>query len=214
MKRNSSPFKWRHYEAEIILLCVRWYCRYGLSYRDLAEMMRECGLSVHHPTLFRWVQRYAPQINKRIRSHLKMSGTSYHIDETYVKVGRSWKYLYRSVDKDGQTIEFLLTARRDISSVKRFFQKVMRADHRRFPFSISVGKHASYPDAFAASQKEKVLPEDGRLHHRRPHLRRFPHSEFDEGPPLSRRRTLVRDAGRTAPPHLTRSVEFSHPVLT
>ncbi len=107
MKRNSSPFKWRHYEAEIILLVSDGTAVMRCRIRDLAEMMRERGLSVHHSTLFRWVQRYAPEINKRIRPHLKMSGTSYRIDETYVKVGKEWKYLYRAVDKDGQTIEFM-----------------------------------------------------------------------------------------------------------
>ncbi len=76
------------------------------------------------------------------------------------KVGKTFKYLYRAVDKDGQTIEFMLSAKRDIPAVKRFFKKMMRADHRRLPFSISVDKHASYPDAFAASQEEKVLPFD------------------------------------------------------
>src|SRR5215203_3711261 len=90
MKRNQSPFKWRHFEPTIILLCVRWYCRYSLSYRDIEEMMRERGLSVDHTTVFRWVQRYAPEINRRMRPHLKMSGTSYRLDETYVKVGTEW----------------------------------------------------------------------------------------------------------------------------
>jgi len=89
-----------------------------------------------------------------------MSGTSFRIDETYVKVGKEWKYLYRALDKEGQTIEFLLSAKRDISAATRFFKKMMQADHRRLPFSISVDKHASYPEAFAASQKEKVLPKD------------------------------------------------------
>lgn len=163
MQRKSSPFKWRHFEPTIILLCVRWYCRYGLSYRDLEEMMRERGLSVHYSTIFRWVQRYAPEINKRMRPHLKLAGASYRLDETYVKVGKSWKYLYRALDKEGNTIEFMLSAKRDISAAKRFFKKVMRADHRRLPFSISVDKHASYPDAFAASQDEQVLPFDCRL---------------------------------------------------
>ncbi len=163
MKRNTNPFKWRHFEPEIILLCVRWYCRYQLSYRDLVEMMRERGLSVHHSTLFRWVQRYAPEINKRMRPYLKMSGASYRIDETYVKVGTQWKYLYRALDKDGNTIEFMLSAKRDIPAVKRFFRKMMRADHRRLPLSISVDRHASYTDAFAASQAEKVLPFDCHL---------------------------------------------------
>jgi transposase-like protein len=77
LKQHKSPFKWRHFEPSIILLCVRWYCRHSLSYRDLEEVMRERGLSVDHVTIFRWVQRYAPEINKRVRPHLKMSGTSY-----------------------------------------------------------------------------------------------------------------------------------------
>ncbi len=163
MTRNSSPFKWRHFEPTIILLCVRWYCRYALSYRDLEEIMRERGLEVDHTTIFRWTQKYAPEINKRIRPHLKLTGASYRIDETYVKVGKSWKYLYRALDKDGNTIEFLLTANRDISAAKRFFKKMMRADNRRLPFSISVDKHASYPEAFTSSQEENVLPSDCRL---------------------------------------------------
>ncbi len=160
MKRNKSDFKWRHFEPELILLCVRWYLRYQLSYRDVEEMMRERGLLVDHSTVFRWVQRYAPQINKRIRPHLKMSGTSYRVDETYIKVGKTCKYLYRAVDKQGNTIEFMLSAKRDVSAAKRFFKKVMQADHRRLPFSISVDKNAAYPDAFTASQEENVLPRD------------------------------------------------------
>lgn len=160
MRRTPSPFKWRHFEPEIILLCVRWYCRFQLSYRDLEEMMRERGLEVHHSTVWRWVQAYAPEINKRMRPHLKMSGTSYRVDETYIKVGRECKYLYRAVDKEGQTIEFMLSAKRDISAAQRFFKKMMRADHRRLPFSINVDKNAAYPDAFITSQDENVLPKD------------------------------------------------------
>ena len=163
MRRNSSPFKWRHYASDVILLCVRWYCRYSLSYRDLEEMMRERGLSVDHVTIFRWVQRYAPEINKRMRQHLKMSGASYRLDETYVKVGKEWKYLYRAIDSAGNTIEFILSARRDVSAAKRFFKKLMRADHRRLPFTIGTDKHASYPEAFATSVKENVLPSDCKL---------------------------------------------------
>jgi transposase, IS6 family len=126
-------------------------------------MMRERGLAVDHTTVWRWVQRYAPEINKRIRPHLKLAGASYRIDDTYIKVGRQWKYLYRALDKEENTIEFMLSAKRDIPAVKRFFKRMMRADHRRLPFSISVDKHASYPDAFSVSQEEKVLPKDCRL---------------------------------------------------
>jgi transposase, IS6 family len=163
VNQNKSSFKWRHFEPQIILLCVRWYCRYQLSYRDLEEMMRERGLTVDHTTIFRWVQKYAPEINKRIRPHLKLAGASYRLDETYIKVGKQWKYLYRALDKEGNTIEFMLSAKRDIPAVKRFFKRMMKADHRRLPFSMSVDKHASYPDAFTASQEEKVLSFDCRL---------------------------------------------------
>src|SRR5437870_6556507 len=126
-------------------------------------MMRERGLDVDHSTVFRWVQRYAPEINKRIRQHLKMSGTSYRVDETYIKVGKQCKYLYRAVDKQGSTIEFMLSARRDVAAAKRFVKKMMRADHRRLPFSISVDKNAAYPEAFTSSQDEKILPHDCKL---------------------------------------------------
>src|SRR3954447_6194248 len=163
MKHNSFSFMWRHFEPTLILLCVRWYCRYQLSYRELEEMMRERGLLVDHTTVWRWVQRYAPEINKRIRPHLKMSGTSYRVDETYVKVGKTCKYLYRAVNKQGNTIEFMLSAKRDVYAAKRFFKKMMRADHRRLPFSISVDKNAAYPEAFSTSQVNRIMPEDCKL---------------------------------------------------
>ena len=92
-----------------------------------------------------------------------MSGTSYRLDETYVKVGTEWKYLYRAIDSTGNTIEFMLSARRDISAAKRFFKRIMRADHQRLPFTTGTDKHASYPEAFAVSVKEKVLPPDCKL---------------------------------------------------
>ena len=163
MKQHQSPFKWRHFEPSLILLCVRWYCRYQLSYRDVEEMMRERGLDVDHSTVFRWVQRYAPEINKRVRQHLKMSGTSYRVDETYIKVGKTCKYLYRAVDKEGSTIEFMLSAKRDVCAAERFFRKMLRAEHRRLPFSISIDKNASYPEAFTTSQVERIVPKDCKL---------------------------------------------------
>jgi transposase-like protein len=126
-------------------------------------MMRERGLPVDHTTVWRWVQRDAPEINKRIRQHLKKSGTSYRVNETYIKVGKSCKYLYRAVDKEGQTIEFMLSARCDVSAAKRFFKKMMRAEHRRLPFSISVDQNAAYPEAFSTSQVEKIVPKDCKL---------------------------------------------------
>jgi len=126
---EHQPFKWRHFEAEIILVCVRWYLRYALSYRDLEELMRERGLSVDHTTIYRWVQCYAPELEKRCRSHLKRTTDSWRVDETYVKVKGEWLYLYRAVDSQGNTLEFLLSATRDAQAAKRFFAKALHACH-------------------------------------------------------------------------------------
>jgi len=123
-------------------------------------MMHERGLDVDHSTVFRWVQKHAPESNKRIRPHLKMSGTSYRVDETHIKVGKTCKYLYRAVDKKGNTIEFMLSAKRDVLAAKRLFKKMMRAEHRRLPFSISVDRNAAYPEAFSTSQDEYIMPKD------------------------------------------------------
>ena len=83
---SKNPFKWRHFENEIILLNVRWYLRYSLSYRDLEEMMLERGLKVDHTTIYRWIQTYAPEIEKRCKPHLRPTNDSYRVDETYIKV--------------------------------------------------------------------------------------------------------------------------------
>src|SRR5438128_12286142 len=106
---QPNHFKWRHFEAEIILLCVRWYLRYSLSYRDLEEMMRERGLHVDHTTISRWVQHDAPELEKRSRPHLKATNDSWRVDETSIKVKKGWMYLYRAEDLQVNTLEFLLS---------------------------------------------------------------------------------------------------------
>src|SRR6185503_6184723 len=122
---SQSFFKWRHFQPDIILLCVRWYLRYALSYRDLEEMMGERGVKADHCTIYRWVQRYAPEIEKRSKPYLKPTNDSYRVDETYIRVRGKWKYLYRAVDSKGNTIDFLLTAKRDKQAAKRFLRKDM-----------------------------------------------------------------------------------------
>jgi transposase-like protein len=117
---QPNPFKWRHFEAEIILLCVRWYLRYALSYRDLEELMLERGLSVDHTTISRWVQHYAPELEKRSRPHLKATNDSWKVDETYIKVRTTWTYLSRAVDSGGNTLESLLRATREAQAPERF----------------------------------------------------------------------------------------------
>ena len=121
----TDQFKWRHYEGEIILTCVRWYLRYALSYRDLEEMMTERGLSVDHSTIFRWVQRYAPELDERCRPHLKQISDSWRVDETYVKVRGKWMYQYRAVDSTGQTLDFLLTGTRSTRAARGYFRKLL-----------------------------------------------------------------------------------------
>ena len=145
----SKPklFKYRHYQAEISLLCLRWYLRYSLSYRDLKEMMAERGPSVDHTTNYRWVQHSAPVIEKKCRVRLKPTNDSWRVDETYIKVKGQWMYLYGAVDSDGNTVEFMLSPARDGQAAKRFFRKALRARHTVPPYVINVGRNPTYPNA-------------------------------------------------------------------
>ena len=161
----ANPFKWRHYQGEIIILCVRWYLRYGLSYRDLAEIMSERGLTVVHTTIFRWVQRFAPEIDKKCRAHLKQTNASWRVDETYVKVGGQWMYLYRAVDSEGNILDFLLNQTRSTRAAKRFFRKVLGQSHIVPPRVINVDKNAAYIGAVQDLKEEGLLPDTC---HRRP----------------------------------------------
>ena len=156
---SSKPFKWRHFQSEIILLNVRWYLRYSLSYRDLAEMMLERGIEVNHTTIYRWVQVYSPELDKRCRPYLKPTNDSWRTDETYIKVKGVWKYLYRAVDSDGNTLDFMLSAKRDTKAAKRFFKKVLNASHTIEPRVITVDKNAAYPPAINELKQDEDLPE-------------------------------------------------------
>ena len=118
-------FKGRHHQQDIILQCVRWYVAYSLSYRDLEELMQERGYAVDHSTIQRWVVHYAPRIEKAFRKNKKRTGLRWYMDETYLKIKGQWKYLYRAVDKQGDTVDFLLTAKRDRKAARRFLNKAM-----------------------------------------------------------------------------------------
>jgi transposase-like protein len=158
-----NPFKWRHYEAEIILRCVRWYLSYPLSYRQVAEMVNERGLEVHHTTVFRWVQEYSPEIDKRCRPHLRPTNDSWRVDETYIKIKGKPKYLYRAVDSAGNTLDFLLTAKRDAAAAKRFFRRTLKAVHTQIPRVITVDKNAAYPKAIDELKADKELSQKVKL---------------------------------------------------
>ena len=98
-------FKWRHFAPEVILCAVRWYLRYSLSYREVQELLEERDLRVDHTTVWRWVQRYAPELDQRTRPHLKPTNKSWRVDETYVRIRGHWFYLYRALDSSGATID-------------------------------------------------------------------------------------------------------------
>jgi len=116
----DNPFKGRHYSGEVILLAVRWYLRYPLAYEHVAEMLAERGLAVDASGVWRWVQAYAPELNRRCRPYLRHTNKSFRIDETYIRIKDQDRYLYRAVDSTGQTIAFLLTAKREAAAAKRF----------------------------------------------------------------------------------------------
>ena len=157
-----SDFKGRHFEGEIVLWAVRWYCRYGVSYRDLEQMMGERGVSVDHSTIYRWVQKYAPEIERRLRWQWRQPrSTSWRVDETYIKVRGKWAYLYRAVDKFGDTIDFYLSPTRSTAAAKRFLGKALRSLKRwELPHVINTDKAPTYAAAIAELKKEDAYPED------------------------------------------------------
>jgi len=144
---NQNFFKSKHSQPDIILLTVRWYLRYTLSFRDLVEMMKERGLSIAHTTIMRWVHQYGLELDERVRCHLKTINDFWRVDETYVKVKNQWVYLYRAVDSKGNTIDFYLSESRDKQAAKRFFKKAMAASYICKPLVITVDKNPIYPVA-------------------------------------------------------------------
>jgi transposase-like protein len=154
-----GDFKWKHFTGEIILSCVRWYCKYGISYRDLEEMMQERGVEVDHTTLYRWVQQYAPEIEKRLRWYYRPRlGESWKVDETYIKVKGKWKYLYRAITKSGDTLDFYLSSTRNAKAAKRFLGKVLRRmKEYEKPDKINTDQAPSYGHAIRELKKEGLL---------------------------------------------------------
>ena len=149
-------FKGRHFEREIIVLCVRWYLRFKLSFRDLVEMMAERGLSLAHTTIMRWVQRYVPEFERRWNRFARQSGRSWRVDETYIKIRGVWTYLYRAVDREGRTVDFRLSSRRDVAAAKAFFRKALKTQGRP-PRVITL-------DGYAASHRAvRELPDENEV---------------------------------------------------
>ncbi len=160
---RGNCFKGRQFTADVILWAVRWYLMFPVSYRDLELMLLDRGVEVDHTTIFRWIQAYAAELEKRIRPHLRMSNGSWRVDETYVRVKGRWTYLYRAVDSRGQTIDFLLSARRDTTAAKRFFRKALTRPHTVSPRTLTVDKNPAYPRAVAEMKRDGELWRRSRL---------------------------------------------------
>ena len=151
----AELFKGRHFDREIVVLCVRWYLSFKLSYRDLVAMMIERGIDLAHTTILRWVQYYSPEFAKRWNRYARSVGGSWRCDETYVKVKGTWVYLYRAVDKAGKTVEFYLSRTRDVNAARTFLCRAIK--NQRMPTKITL-------DAYAASHRAVVdLKESGEL---------------------------------------------------
>ena len=155
-------FKGRHHQQDIILQCVRWYVAYALSYRDLEELMHERGYAVDHSTVQRWVVHYAPRIEEAFRKNKKRVGFRWRLDwsgipETYIKIKGEWKYLYRAVDKQGKTIDFLLSAKRDTKAARRFLNKAIGSSGK--PSLINIDKSG----ANTAGIKQYNIDENKRI---------------------------------------------------
>jgi putative transposase len=146
-------FKGHRVEKDIILLCVRWYLAYPLSYRNLEEMMEERGVQVDHSNIYRWVQKFTPHLEVAFRNGKKRPvGSGWRMDETYIQVKGEWKYFYRAVARNGQTIDFLLTAHRDKKAALRFFKKAVR--HHGLPNKITIDKSGANTAAIEALVEE------------------------------------------------------------
>jgi len=167
-------FKRRRFPVEVILLCVRWYCKYGISYRDLTEMMQERGVEVDPSTIMRRVHRYAPGLEKRVRAYQGYGSTCWRVDETCVKVGGRWKYLFRAVDKHGRLIDFMLLERRNTGAAHRFLSKAMTT-MRNWPATsittdklplVSRGDHPAQARRPAIERHEASNLEVPEQHHR------------------------------------------------
>jgi transposase, IS6 family len=150
----------KQFEPEVIVLAVGWYLRFSLSYREVEELLAERGLHADHVTVWRWLQRYAPEIQRRLRPQLRATNDSWRVDETYIRLKGKWVYLYRAVDSSGATIDFLLSAKRDAAAAERFLAKALGAENHPAPWVINTDKHAAYPPAIVELKAAGFLEEN------------------------------------------------------
>jgi transposase, IS6 family len=138
MKAACRPplFRKRKFEPIVIVTCVRWYCRFALSLRDLEELMAERGLSVDHTTIWRWTQTYGAEVYRRLRGEVKWKSSTWHMDESFVRIAGKWMYLFRAVDSQGQTVDFYLSETRDREAAKLFLRRALANPDNRPPYVL------------------------------------------------------------------------------
>ena len=142
--RGKSPFKHHRFPRDVILCAVRWYLRYPLSYQHAVDLLAERGINVDRSTVYRWVIKFGPEITKRAQKHLRRASIDWHVDETYIRVGGKWRYLWRAVDANGQMVDFRLTARRDAKAAKAFLNKAIERVRLHRPATIVTDKAQAY----------------------------------------------------------------------
>src|SRR3712207_4084379 len=145
------------FPAEVILWAVRWSLQFPVSYRDLEAMLADRGVEVDHVTLYRWVQRFAPELEKRTRRPLRPCRGPWPVDETHLRVGGQRPYLYRAVDGSAPTVAFLLSATRDKKAAKRFFRRALARENTRHPRTLVTGRLKSYPGALRELKRDREM---------------------------------------------------------
>lgn len=142
--QRRSPFKRHRFHRDIILCALRWYLRYPLSYQDVVDLLAERGIPVNRSTIYRWVQKFGPELTKRTEKHLRRASVDWHVDETYIRVAGKWRYLWRAIDANGQMVDFRLTARRDARAAKAFLNKAIERVRLHRPVTICTDKAQAY----------------------------------------------------------------------
>jgi len=157
-----NHFRYRQFPPAIILWAVRWYCKYGISYRELEEMLEERGIQVDHTTMYRWVIAFAPLIMQELKKHWKpRTYKSWRVDETYIKVKGKWHYLYRAVDKEGKTVDFYLSKTRNTRDATKFLEKAVKCLKKcEKPLVIYTDKHKAYNGAIRKLRLNGKLPKE------------------------------------------------------
>jgi len=140
---RRSSFVGHRFPPEVIMLAVRWYLQYGLSYREVEELLAERGIVVDHVTIYRWVQRFTPELIDAARPSRHVAGDRWFVDETYLKVAGRWVYLYRAIDQHGQVIDVLASPKRDLAATRRFFTRALNAARR--PTEVTTDRAPAYP---------------------------------------------------------------------